>query len=207
MLSQWQFCWYWLHWRLSNHWSHDCLFNRVFRCRSKKTSKLCVTGLCVGNSPVTGEFPAQMASDTENVSVFMTSSCFGQAVTALLSWPFSWSGCFHKVWPVICLRRVLFHRQFCYCNWNPMRIWFALTVFLGSISLQYFAHAMTVEMLCHVQNFVMITALKLGWGHIEIPLNYGRKLFVTWAPVVVRGELGWWVSTCTCRDTGNKMVL
>ena len=27
--------------------------------RSKKTSKLRVTGLCDGNSPVTGEFPAQ----------------------------------------------------------------------------------------------------------------------------------------------------
>ena len=27
------------------------------RCRSKKTWKLRVTGLCVGNSPVTGEFP------------------------------------------------------------------------------------------------------------------------------------------------------
>ena len=30
-----------------------------------KTSKLRVTGLCVRNSPVTGEFPAQMASDAE----------------------------------------------------------------------------------------------------------------------------------------------
>ena len=39
--------------------SHDCLLNRPFRRRSKKTSKLRVTGLCVGNSPVTGEFPAQ----------------------------------------------------------------------------------------------------------------------------------------------------
>ena len=29
------------------------------RRRSKKTSKLSVTGLCAGNSPVTGEFPAQ----------------------------------------------------------------------------------------------------------------------------------------------------
>ena len=36
----------------------------------KKTIKLCVTGLCVGNSPGTGEFPAQMASDTENVSIW-----------------------------------------------------------------------------------------------------------------------------------------
>ena len=36
---------------------------------SKKTSKFRVTGLCVGNSPVTGEFPAQMASNAENVSI------------------------------------------------------------------------------------------------------------------------------------------
>ena len=37
---------------------------------SKKTPKLCVTGLCVGNSPVTGEFPAQMASNAENISIW-----------------------------------------------------------------------------------------------------------------------------------------
>ena len=35
----------------------------------KKTSKLRVTGLRVGNSPGTGEFPAQMASNAENVSI------------------------------------------------------------------------------------------------------------------------------------------
>ena len=35
----------------------------------KKTSKLRVIGLCAGNSPVTGEFPAQMASNAENVSI------------------------------------------------------------------------------------------------------------------------------------------
>ena len=35
-----------------------------------KTSKLRVTGLCVGNSPMTGEFPAQMASNAENVSIW-----------------------------------------------------------------------------------------------------------------------------------------
>ena len=32
---------------------HNCLLNRLFRRRSKKTSKLHVTGLCAGNSPVT----------------------------------------------------------------------------------------------------------------------------------------------------------
>ena len=50
---------------VSNHQPHDCLLNRSFRCRSKKTSKLRVTGLCVGNSQGTGEFPAQMASNAE----------------------------------------------------------------------------------------------------------------------------------------------
>ena len=36
---------------VSNHQPHDCLLSRLFRRRSKKTSKLRVTGLCVGNSP------------------------------------------------------------------------------------------------------------------------------------------------------------
>ena len=40
------------------------------RRRSKKTSKLPVTGLCEGNSPVTGEFPTQRASSAENVSIW-----------------------------------------------------------------------------------------------------------------------------------------
>ena len=54
---------------VSNHQPHYCLLNRVFRRRSKKTSvKLRATGLCAGNSLVTGEFPAQMTSNAENVS-------------------------------------------------------------------------------------------------------------------------------------------
>ena len=55
---------------VSNHQPHGCLLNRLFRRISKKTSKLRVTGLCAGNSPVTGEFPAQMASNAENVSIW-----------------------------------------------------------------------------------------------------------------------------------------
>ena len=54
---------------VSNHQPHDCLLNRLFICRSKKTSKLRVTGLCAGNSPGTGEFPAQMASYADYVSI------------------------------------------------------------------------------------------------------------------------------------------
>ena len=36
---------------VSNHQPHGCLLNRLYRRRTKKTSKFCVTGLCVGNSP------------------------------------------------------------------------------------------------------------------------------------------------------------
>ena len=54
---------------VSKHQPHYCLLNRLLRRRSKKTSKLRVTGLCVGISPATGEFPAQMASNAENVSL------------------------------------------------------------------------------------------------------------------------------------------
>ena len=69
-------------WNLRLQWRHnECygvsdhrrlggLLSRLFRRRSKKTSKLRVTGLCEGNSPVTGEFPSQRASNAENVFVW-----------------------------------------------------------------------------------------------------------------------------------------
>ena len=47
----------------------DCLLNRLFVRRSKKTWKLRVTGLCEGNPLVTGGFPSQRASRAENVSI------------------------------------------------------------------------------------------------------------------------------------------
>ena len=42
--------------------------SRLLRRRSKKTAKPRVTGLYEGNSPVSGEFPAQSASNAENIS-------------------------------------------------------------------------------------------------------------------------------------------
>ena len=47
------------------------IYSTVYsRRRSKKTPKLRVTGLCEGNSPVTGEFPGQRASNAESVSIW-----------------------------------------------------------------------------------------------------------------------------------------
>ena len=48
-----------------NHQPHDCSLHPLLRRRWNKTLKLRVTG-----PPVTGEFPAQRASNAENVSIW-----------------------------------------------------------------------------------------------------------------------------------------
>ena len=49
---------------VSNHQPHHCLFNRLFRRRSKQATKVRVTSLCVRG------IPPQMASNAENVSIW-----------------------------------------------------------------------------------------------------------------------------------------
>ena len=52
-------------------WAASRLFTQPFiQAHIKNPSKLLVTGLCEGNSAVTGEFPAQRASNVENVSIW-----------------------------------------------------------------------------------------------------------------------------------------
>ena len=55
---------------VSNHRRLYCLLNRLLRPRSKKTSKLRVTGLCKEKPLVTGGFPSQRASKAENISIW-----------------------------------------------------------------------------------------------------------------------------------------
>ena len=112
---------------VSNHQPYYCLLNRLFRRRSKKTSKLRVTGLCAGNSPGTGEFPAQMASNAENVSIWWRHHVMRQICPYL-------SGLLHGTEAVAGLSR---------CQWSdpelkvkvfpkpmkqPWRIWIKSTV-------------------------------------------------------------------------------
>ena len=68
-----------------NHQPHDCLLSRLFRRRSKNTSKLRVTGLCGGNSPVIGEFPAQRASHGENVSIWWRHYAYWKIPSVMIS--------------------------------------------------------------------------------------------------------------------------
>ena len=78
-----------LHWRhneldgVSNHQPNDCLLNLLFRRRSKETPKFRVTGLCAGNSPETGEFPAQRASNAENLSIWWRHHAMKYALLSL----------------------------------------------------------------------------------------------------------------------------
>ena len=59
---------------VSNHQPHDCLLSRLFRLRSKKTSKLCVSGLCEANSPIPVNSPHKGPVTPKGFHL-MTSSC------------------------------------------------------------------------------------------------------------------------------------
>ena len=45
------------------------VYSTIYSGADQKKKKLHITGLCEGNSPVTGEFPTQRASNAENVSI------------------------------------------------------------------------------------------------------------------------------------------
>ena len=75
-------------------WCHNgrdgvyCWHMRLFRGRSKKISKLPVTGLCGGSPPVTGGFPSQRTSNSYNVSIWwrhhdVISDTMGSDLTSL----------------------------------------------------------------------------------------------------------------------------
>ena len=113
--------WIALRWRhgrdcVSNHQPHNCLLNRLFRRSTKKTPKLRVTGLCAGNSPGTGEFPAQMASHAGNVSIWWRHHGAGVKSKKLRCVEYDWIDMFLHMWdgmiycnpykyPMIILRR------------------------------------------------------------------------------------------------------
>ena len=64
----------------SNHQPHDCLLKPFIQTQIKENIKFRVTGLCAGNSPVAGEFPAQRASNAENVSIWWRHHEFDEIV-------------------------------------------------------------------------------------------------------------------------------
>ena len=82
----------WHHNERDDVWNHRCpivYWNRLFRYRSKTTSKLRATDLCEGNSPVTDEFPTQRVSNAEMSlldDVFMGRFHLGIAGACTIIW-------------------------------------------------------------------------------------------------------------------------
>ena len=74
----------WVGWRLKSPASR--LFTQPFiRAQIKENIKAHVTGLCAGNSTGTGEFPAQMVSNAETVSIWWRHHVY--EMSALLELP------------------------------------------------------------------------------------------------------------------------
>ena len=164
----------------SNHQPHDCLLNRLFRRRSKKTSKLRVTGLCVGKSPRTVEFPAQMASNAENVSI-------------------SWR---HHVVPVRVNPSTLQKWWKLNVNWYKLSGLNAIAIntsFMKTYISIYFASIMTSSngIIFHVN----VPLWGESTGHWWIPLTEGR-----WRGLLMLLLLLIWINcwACTRRLTDNS---
>ena len=83
---------------VSNHQSHGCLLNRLFRRRSKKTPKLRVTGLCMRGIH---RSPAQMASSAENVSIWWRHHAVNIWSTAHFVWYRLINKCYSVHWHIL----------------------------------------------------------------------------------------------------------
>ena len=79
---------------VSNHQPHYCLLNRLFKAQIKKHQRYALPAICAGNSSVTGEFPSQMVSNAEKVSILVTSSWMNQCTCSCISFsqPPVWNG-------------------------------------------------------------------------------------------------------------------
>ena len=77
---------------VSNHQPRECLLNSLIRCRSKKTSKLRVTGLCAGNLPHKGPVTRKMFP-FDDVIMFSFTTRLISIYTDCLSWSCALTNC------------------------------------------------------------------------------------------------------------------
>ena len=159
---------------VSNHQPHDCLLNRLFRCRSNKTSKLRVTGLCEGNSPVTVQFPAQRASKTSNFSLWWRHHGLFQLLILVYGAAYEWrlSCAVAHVWPIVlngswcdfvwlmgtvywfCLRFYVLYILFTFDNYSTSQIF----LFYWVILLPYSIHVVSSVHYHHNYKIIIIVA-------------------------------------------------
>ena len=155
---------------VSNHQPHDCLLNRLFRHRSKKAWKLCATGLCEGNSPVTGEFPTQRANDAEKVPIWWHHYAFtghqwfpSQRASNAELWSFLSDSFWTNTWIK---------------NGVGVDLWH-LTAYVASMLLHWFAREVRMKnsskMSIHRKNITMLESRSGPWFNKKIPSWQYRK--------------------------------
>ena len=124
----------------------------------RKDKKIRVTGLCAGNSPVTGECPAQTASNAETVFIWWRhreewrdGDC--AVISILLSSLIS-------LWEVIVSP-----------NWHHTLYWFTLSL---DVWILFYC-------IDHLTATVLTSMVQLTWGSMMIHVNhYGVFLFALW---------------------------
>ena len=121
-------------WRLKSPVSR--LFTQLFiPLQIKKTSKLRATGLCAGNSPVTGEFPAQMASNAENISVWWRHhGSIQHSVSNSVITLCSFQGCGENVVVVVklCWKKYIeIHRLWIHSQQNSNILYYIITMIMN----------------------------------------------------------------------------
>ena len=137
----------------STHQPHDCLLIRLFRRKSKKTSNLRVIGLCAGNSPVTGEFPAQRASNAENVWLCYLEITF--SINRCCDADEGWGQL--RIWDT-CYRGIL---------WGGVLVWFQVR---RAMSWRLFS--------CEIRSFNLFT-ISRRWDLWLYGLNYVTKIWIS----------------------------
>ena len=143
----------WRHnWRdsVSNHQPHDCLIMRLFRRRSKKTSKVRVTGLCAVNSLETGEFPTQMASNAKVFPFEDVIMIFGENLMSSVPCCKLWFG-YECIWTCFLQNMFIVNKTL---NRN------VYTVPMKYLSSMYFYYCNLLEVTSHVYlRHIMITMI------------------------------------------------
>ena len=154
---------------ISHHQPYDCLLNRLFIRRSKKTSKLRVTGLCVWNSLGTGEFPAQMVSTAEKVSIW-------------------WHHDLKQCWPSDAKRQLRSGSAFvqvrAWCLMAPMdQCWLIKNVLWHSSESHF---SWIIHKLLHVfRNYTFKISVTFSRGQwVKMSLNFSLTISLC----------GWWIS-------------
>ena len=128
----------WARWRLKSPVLR--LFTQQFiQAQIKENIKPRVTGLCAGNSPVTGEFPAQRASNAENVSIWWrhhvnmyacrhnvrSSSDTNSSLIVLMAWYLS-----NHCWPIDNVELLFI------CFWWTYLLYICIFICICNISVQ-----------------------------------------------------------------------